>query len=140
MCALLELFSTTLADVRFGDIDAEALGRLDAAAKSAATEVAQRLVAYEDAKAKLEEQHDELLSHAHRALAYARVYAEGDPTLTARLEAIALPRRARSVEAPIRLGEPATRQRRRRKTQSTAPLLDSLEEEVTNHSAGNGAV
>ena len=40
-----------------------------------------------------------LLQRAQRALAYVRVYAESDPTLTASLEAIGLPRATRRAAA-----------------------------------------
>lgn len=92
---LLDLFATDLSDVRFGDVDGKTLavvaGDVDAAAQAAASAQA----AADAARAALQERQEALLQHAHRALAYAKVYAETNTALAARLDAIALPRAAR---------------------------------------------
>jgi hypothetical protein len=92
---VLDLFATELADVRFGDVDAKRLTTLAADVQSAAEAVAAAQALVDDARNKLQERQDALVQHAQRALAYARVYAEPDASLSARLEAIALPRPAR---------------------------------------------
>jgi len=81
-----------LADVKFPDVDNDALQAQAAVVEERHAEVKRLEAALEDAKKKLEETHDSLLGKAQRAVAYARVYADGDPGLTARLDAIALPR------------------------------------------------
>lgn len=97
--AVLDLFETSLAEVRFGDIDAQSLARLAADVQAAAATVASAQSALEAARAALHERQEALLQQAQRALAHARVHAEADEALSARLEAIALPRSTRRARA-----------------------------------------
>ncbi|HWA74384.1 MAG TPA: hypothetical protein VG937_18695 [Polyangiaceae bacterium] len=97
--ALLELFDTALSDVRFADLDAAALSALAGQVTAAAQGVAAKQAALEEANATLLERQNALLQQAQRALAYARVYAENDFELRAKLEAIALPRAPRRPRA-----------------------------------------
>lgn len=93
--ALLDLFATSLADVRFADVDGPSLARCAAEVEGAAqAEVVARL-ALDAAQFALQEKQEALLQRAQRALAYARVYAENDPTLAASLDGIGLPRATR---------------------------------------------
>ena len=96
---LVDLFSTELADVRFGDVDAKTLATLASEVEAAADALASAQALLDDARSKLQERQDTLLHQAQRALAYARVYAEADVTLSARVEAISLPRPARRGRA-----------------------------------------
>jgi hypothetical protein len=142
---VLDLFSSDLADVRFGDVDAQALSNATAAVQAAAAEVAIAETSFADARSKLQEQQDALLQQVHRALAYARVYAEADAELSARLEAITLPRaprRARTDASPsvppsgrgtgTRTSDEAQMERRPRgrprksPTPAAEPLLESV--------------
>lgn len=95
--ALLSTFETDLHDVRFGDVDAASLAALAAEVDAADAAVARAQSALDDARAALVAKNDALLQHAHRALAYARVYAESDPALAARLATITLPKLARKA-------------------------------------------
>jgi ElaB/YqjD/DUF883 family membrane-anchored ribosome-binding protein len=101
--SLLDLFAQDLADVRFADVDAKVLTRVAADVESAAAAVAAAQSVLDEARAALQHQQDVLLQLAQRALAYARVYAENDPALSASLEAIALPRVARQHRAGTRM-------------------------------------
>jgi hypothetical protein len=92
---VLDLFTTDLADVRFGDLDAPALARIAEDVRAASDVVVAAQLALDVARSSLHERHEALLQQAQRALAYARVYAEADVALTARLDAITLPRTAR---------------------------------------------
>ena len=92
---VLDLFSTHLADVRFGDIDAPSLARLAADVQAASDVATAAQIALDSARITLHERQEALLHHAQRALAYARVYAEADESLSACLEAVTLPRAAR---------------------------------------------
>lgn len=92
---ILDLFETHLADVRFGDVDAKSLARLATEVQATADVVTAAQVALDSARIALHERQEALLLHAQRALAYARVYAEADESLSARLEAVTLPRPAR---------------------------------------------
>jgi hypothetical protein len=93
--ALLDLFATSLADVRFADVDGPSLARCAGEVATAEqAEVVARL-ALDAAQLALQDKQEVLLQRAQRALAYARVYAENDPALAASLEAIGLPRPAR---------------------------------------------
>ena len=131
--SLLDVFASDLTDVRFGDIDAQTLGRLAVDVESAATVVSSAQAALDSAREMLVVRQDTLLQHAQRAIAYARVFAENDDALSARLSAIALPRLARrtrqSGDALVLSPdpEPAPRPRARpRKVHATEPILDSL--------------
>ncbi len=95
MQAVVELFATSLAEVKFGDVDAQSLSRLAAEVEAAASVLASSQAALEAAKSALLEREGALLLHTTRALAYARVYAEKDEALSAKLEAITLPRAPR---------------------------------------------
>ncbi len=129
---VLDLFSTELAGVRFGDVDAQTLFQATAAVETAATEVATLEASFADARARLQERQDALLQQVHRAVAYARVYAEADAELSARLEAIALPRSPRrprsDASAPSSVpAEPqAERRPRGRPRKSTVPANEPL--------------
>jgi hypothetical protein len=92
---VLELFETTFADVRFADIDTKTLARAAADVQEVATVVASAQAALDSARGALQERQDALLEQVHRAIAYARVYAENDEGLIQRLNAITLPRPAR---------------------------------------------
>ena len=97
--ALLDLFATSLADVRFADVDGPSLARCAAEVEAAGqAEVVARL-ALDATHLALQEKQEALLERAQRALAYARVYAESDPSLAASLEAIDLPRAPRRTTA-----------------------------------------
>ncbi|MBX3207272.1 MAG: hypothetical protein KF764_19650 [Labilithrix sp.] len=131
--ALLDVFASDLADVRFGDLDATTLAGLASEADAAADAVVSAQVLVDVARDRLQERQDALLQQAQRALAYARVYAESDVALRARLDAIALPRPARrarpDAEAVVLSPDqtPARRPRGRpRKTPAVAPLLEGF--------------
>ena len=93
--SVLDLFATDLADVRFGDLDAPALARIAGDVQAASEVVVAAQLALDVARGALHERQETLLQQAQRALAYARVYAEADLAMTARLDAITLPRASR---------------------------------------------
>ena len=128
---LLDLFETSLADVRFADLDAKALMRAAGEVESADEEVNAAQAVLDGARAKLLERQEALLQQAHRALAYARVYAEQDEALSAQVGAINLPRparRARSgTEALVLSPEPAPSSRPARRPRKARPPEPSLE-------------
>jgi hypothetical protein len=98
---VLDLFSTHLPDVRFGDVDASSLARVASDVETAAEVVASAQAALESARVVLHERQEVLLQQVQRALAYARVYAEADEALSAQLEAVSLPRPARRTRADV---------------------------------------
>jgi ATP-dependent Clp protease ATP-binding subunit ClpA len=98
--ALMELFATELAEVRFPDVDVKVLGEAAARVRERAEAVSRAAAALEAARQALHESQEALLHKGQRALAYARVYAEEDGALSAKLEAIALPRPARKPGRP----------------------------------------
>ena len=128
---VLDLFATDLADVRFGDVDAKTLAALASDVESAADAVASAQALLDDARGKLQERQEALLVQAQRALAYARVYAEPDPALTARIETIALPRPARRVRADgealvLSPDQAPPRRPRGRPRKVEAPMLEGV--------------
>ena len=92
---VVDLFTKELTHLRFGDLEAGVLAGSADEVKTVAAEVAEAEAVLEGVRARLAEKQDALLQKAQRALAYARVYAEGQPDLAARIEQIALPRGAR---------------------------------------------
>jgi ElaB/YqjD/DUF883 family membrane-anchored ribosome-binding protein len=92
---VVDLFSKELAHVRFGDLEGGVLVAFAEEVKVSASEVTNAEALLETARARLTERQDALLQKAQRALAYARVYAEGQPELAERIERIALPRAVR---------------------------------------------
>jgi len=131
--SLLDLFAADLTDVRFADVDATTLQRIATDVKAAADVVSSAELALDAARAALHEHQETLLQYAQRALAYARVYGENDEAMSARLEAITLPRAARraraGAEALVLSTEPqlAARTRTRsRKVASSEPTLQGV--------------
>lgn len=129
---VLDLFATDLAGVRFGDVDSNVLAALAAEVQSAADAVASAQALLDDARSKLQERQEALLLQVQRALAYARVYAEADAALTARIETIALPRPARRPRADEVLtlspdeAPPRRPRGRPRKVSAEAPMLEGV--------------
>ena len=112
--ALLAVFASDLADVRFGDLDRAALERGAGSVRAAADELADAEAAAEAARGALEAAREELLQKGQRALAHARIHAEDLPEVSQRLQAITLGRDLRRGE-PVALGghEGAPRRRGR---------------------------
>ena len=96
---LLDLFTTSLADVRFADVDGQTLARCAAEVEAATEAVASAQATLDAAREVLQLKQDVLLQRAHAALAYARVYAEGDEALSIQLEGVSLPRSTRRSRA-----------------------------------------
>ncbi|MCY1032993.1 hypothetical protein OV207_16095 [Corallococcus sp. BB11-1] len=106
---LLELFATDLADVKFPDVDTAVLGEAAALVREKAEAVARAQAALDAARQVLNESQESLLQKGQRALAYAKVFAEDDAELGAKLEAIHLPRPTRKAgraEGPQSTVEP----------------------------------
>jgi hypothetical protein len=106
---LLDLFTTSLAEVRFADVDGQTLGRCAAEVESAAEGVASAQAALDAARETLQLRQDVLLQRAQSALAYAHVYAEGDEALGSLLDGVSLPRstrRPRAAEGLVLSAEP----------------------------------
>jgi hypothetical protein len=97
--AVVALFEGPLAGVRFADIDASGLSKLSSDVASAAAEVEQHEAKLNELRQNLTQRHEALLSLAQQALAYARVYAENDEELLAKLNDISLPRAAKPRKA-----------------------------------------
>jgi hypothetical protein len=97
--SLLDLFATALVELRFADVDAQTLARAAADVQAASLVVSTAQAALDDARQALHERQETLLQYAQRAAAYARVYAENDEALSARLSAIALPRSSRRARS-----------------------------------------
>lgn len=95
--ALLELFATDLADVKFPEVDTAVLGEAAAHVREKAEAVARAQAALDAARQALNESQESLLQKGQRALAYAKVFAEDDAELGGKLEAIHLPRPVRKA-------------------------------------------
>lgn len=88
---LVQLFSAQ-ANLKFPDLDASVLHEAIARVKERHLEVARAEAVLAGCRAACEDDQEVLLKLAQRAHAYLKVYAEADPTLAERVEAISLPR------------------------------------------------
>src|SRR6187399_869708 len=90
--SVLDLFQGPLANVRFADIDAAGLSKLAAEVEAAAGEVERHETILAELHQTLLQRQEALVSLAQQALAYARVYADGDEALLEELNRITLAR------------------------------------------------
>ena len=131
---LLKLFGQELATVKFPELDRAVLEEAAERVKDKAAELARAQAALEAARQALYESQEALLQKGQRALAYARIFAEEDADLSAKLEGISLPRPVRKAlraegapvqEAPAVQGDESAPRRRGRpaKARSSAPLF-----------------
>ncbi len=97
--SVLELFNGPLAGMRFADVDAEGLASLVARVDAAGADVSAAEAKLSELQQALTVQQEALLALAHRALAYARVYAESNEELLSELNGISLPRPAKPRKA-----------------------------------------
>ncbi len=118
---VVALFADELADVRFPDVDAKVLNTAIGEVESAVGEVARLEAAVSEARRKLDESHDALVQKAARGLAYARIFADGDADLLARLDGITLPRVRRGGATPTTAADAP--KKRGRKPHSSAETL-----------------
>jgi len=88
---LRRLFQTDLKAVRFPGVDGEVLAVAASRVQEALREVERAEAQLAAARALLADAEEDELARAHRALAYARVYAEDLPELHQRLQDLALP-------------------------------------------------
>jgi hypothetical protein len=131
---LLKLFGQELSAVKFPDLDRAVLEEAAERVKEKAEEVARAQAALEAARQSLYESQEALLQKGQRALAYARIFAEDDTELSAKLDGISLPRPVRkaprmegatALEAPSVQSEESAPRRRGRppKARTSAPLF-----------------
>lgn len=99
--ALLTLFKEQLSDVVFPDVSLEVIEGLIAGldAKGRAVEDARRLV--ESAQEELSLAHEELQQRCVKALAYARIYAEGNEGLQEQLSGIQFGKQVRVAKKTV---------------------------------------
>jgi len=119
--SLLELFREELDGVKFPDVDAEVLESAAHQLIAEAAKVAEAEAALDVARQQFHESHEALLQKAHRALAYARVYAEEDAELATKLEALALPRSQRRTKVELNKNPDAAARKRRGPPPKAAP-------------------
>jgi hypothetical protein len=85
--------------VRFADIDAAGLTKLAADVSRVQEDVEAHEAKLVELKQTLAQRQEALQALAQQALAYARIYAEGDDALTAQLNDISLPRAVKPRKA-----------------------------------------
>src|SRR4051794_25376443 len=129
---VLDLYESNLPLVKFGDLEATVLAKAAEEVVLAATALERAEAALATARDSLLEKQEDLLQKAQRALAYARVYAEGDAELAARVEEISLVRSSRRAQkVDVAEGNPPSpaahaprRRARSRQPDLTAGVLD----------------
>jgi hypothetical protein len=115
---VLELYANELAEVRFPDLDLAALRALATEVQDAQHEVDRLDAEVREAREQVAERSAALHARAERALSYARIFAEGNEELSARVAAI----RKQAGGEPA----PASKKRGRPRKESPAQL-DVLE-------------
>ncbi len=90
--AVVAIYTGPLQGVRFADIDSDSLAHLATEVESITSDVEKLEAQLASLRSALAQKEESLLVLTQQALAYARIYAENDETLTAELNAIALPR------------------------------------------------
>jgi hypothetical protein len=115
---VLELFSGPLKEVRFPDLDAALLARHAGAVEEAQREVSRIEDELSEARAVVADKAQALTVAAQRALAYARVYAEGKDELEARVSAV-------TERKPSASAEPAKKRGRPKRSDSDPSLFDA---------------
>jgi hypothetical protein len=131
---LIQLFSAQ-PELKFADLDGRILHDAAARVKEQHQAVLEAEAALAAARASLDDEQEALLRSAQRAHAYLKVYAEAEPALLERVEAIALPRGRRAprpVEGPAVDGAPSPpRKPRTRRAPSTDAGLFAPAEAAT---------
>lgn len=113
--ALLDVFGAHADALRFPEIDHETLVADADRVREAAAEVLRCEQALAGARRSLEQMQQTLLGRSERGLAYARIYAEDEPSLLERLTALELqPRRATARRSNKKAPPRAGRGRRRK--------------------------
>lgn len=145
---LITFFAAELADTRFPDVDAEALAELAGVVRARAHDVARARQVLEEVLTGLEESRSALEVKAQRALAYARVFAQGQESLSRRLEELELAARPRGRRAaptePVAAAEERPVKRRKRRNGADAPpapplLTSAVERRETAAERGEAA-
>ena len=104
---IVALFAGPLVGVRFPDVDGETLSASARDTRQAEAKVEGLRAQLEDARRILDEEEAKLEARIDRALAYLRVYADGNPALLAEVEAVTEQARPQlSTSAPRRRGRP----------------------------------
>jgi hypothetical protein len=85
---IIELYAEELVDVTFPDIDLAKLRSAQSELHAAQLEVERVEAELAEVRAERDRQSEALSSKAERALAYARVFAQGDPSLAPRIAEI----------------------------------------------------
>jgi hypothetical protein len=96
---VLAFFRESLHAVKFPDVDADALTLQAMVVEEQFAAMKDLESSLRDARQKLEEAQETLLQKSWRAVAYARVYVDGDAELSARLEAMSFPARPKKAAA-----------------------------------------
>jgi hypothetical protein len=104
--SVLELYAEALPDVRFPDLDLAALEALVEEVRDAQEEVDRAESELQDAKERLAARGAALHARAERALSYARIYADGNPELSARVDAVRKQPGENTESAPKKRGRP----------------------------------
>jgi hypothetical protein len=128
--SVVALFTGPLQGVRFADIDGDGLSALASEVESLNGEVEAHEAHLAQLRETLTQKQEMLLALAQQALAYARIYAEGDETLSAELNEIALPRatKPRKSTAPKTASERGTKPS---KEDVTEAPVDASDDEST---------
>ncbi len=127
---VLDLFDGPLKGVVFPGVSLESFEAMFKKVEQQAMQVEKAQAALEAARAALRGAHQEVLQQAQRTLAYAKVYADGNQELLAKLDAIQLGKKPRATAKPTpgADGEPPRRRGRKPKALVEAEAQARLEE------------
>ena len=128
---LLALFEGPLKSVQFPDVDRAVLSELADSVRASAEDVERAGAALLAARVALDERREALVRMSQRALAYARVYAEDDAELRAKIDTITMPKtRGPAKSPPARSPEAAANPEAQQNTSRQAGDLEATGTEV----------
>jgi len=129
---VIELYSDSLTDVRFPDLDLEDLLSLQNDLHDAQLEIERLETELAQARSELETRNQALLTKSERALAYARVYAQGDEELSARISEIDRSKKNSAGDTGSSMGEAPAKRGRKPKAAKLNTLFTESPEETEN--------
>ena len=118
---VIDLYALDLAEVRFPDLDLSALLYAQSELHAAQLEIERVEQELVHARSLWESRSQALTQKAERALAYARIYAQGDPELAPRIADIGRKKSSSGAETAAASGEPGAPKKRGRKPKLESP-------------------
>jgi hypothetical protein len=137
---VIDLYANDLSDVRFPDLDLEALQHAQAELHGAQVELERIEALLAQAREQVDARSQQLMAKAERGLSYARVFAQGDPELAPRVAEIGRKKGAGSQPEAAAAGAethaPTRRRGRPPKNEAPSELFNQAETDEAHEANG----